>query len=254
MGFIKNDFFPASSYNAIPFISKMEHVAEDHKEDLLYLTKLLDKHDLPPSVYIKLMHIHSHQEEGNIVAWSEFDSPSMGKIPFLAPITLTGGTKVRGCHYLVDGKGDLQAFEYTTNMSCLDIAAYPAFVAEFCVYIVEHNLQMKFGLGIKSGVAEYGQWMEIGYPEKCATFLLRGDLELPKLEVVAMKTTQTQFLRAGAKLKDVQAHSHSHSEFSSSNGEDDIDGVTTDGGFALGGQPLFPDTDFYRVISVIAAA
>ena len=52
--------------------------------------------------------------------------------------------------------------------------------------------------------------MEIGYPEKHATFLLGRDLKLPKLEVVAMKTTQTQFLRAGADLKDVQGHGHSH--------------------------------------------
>jgi len=90
----------------------------------------LQKHGLPFNVYVKLLHIHSHQEDGNIVAWSEFDAPLIGKIPFLAPLTPTKNTLVRGCHFLVDYTGDLQAFGYTTNMDCVDLAAYPAMVSQ----------------------------------------------------------------------------------------------------------------------------
>ena len=254
MAAIKNDFLPVSRYNAIPFIGNMKQVAENHREDLDFLTGLLEKHNLPLNVYVKLMHIHSHQEEGNIVAWSELDSPSVGKIPFLAPMTSPKETEVRGCHYFVDEKGDLQAFEYTTNMCSLDVAAYPAFVAEFCAYIVKHDLQAKFGLGIKSGASEHGKWTEVGYPEKRATFLLRGDFELPKMEELTVEITQTQFHSASAKIKHTLDHSHGHSEYSRKNGQEEVDGVTTEGGFALGGQPLFPGTDFYRVVSAIAAA
>ena len=254
MASIKNDFIPVSMYNEIPFIGKTKLVAEHHKDDLEFLTDLLEKHNLPANVYIKLMHIHSRQEEGNIVAWSELDSRDMGKIPFLAPMTPRKDTQVRGCHYFVDNTGSLQAFEYTTNKDCLDLAAYPVFVTEFCAYIVQHELQMKFGLGIKSGVAEHGYWTEIGFPEKRATFLLQGDINVPELEGVTTSMTITQFLNPKATVKASVRHGHGHAEFSRPTNKDDIDGVTTIGGLALGGQPLPPNTDFYRVASIVAAA
>ena len=151
------------------------------------------------------------------MAWSELDSPDMGKIPLLAPMTPRKDTQVRGCHYFVDMTGSLQAFEYTTNKDCLDLAAYPTFVTEVCAYIVRHELQMKFGLGINSGVAEYGCWTEIGYPEKRATFLLRGDVELPELDGATMSMTTTQFLNPKANVKNAEGHSHAHAEFSKPN-------------------------------------
>ena len=61
----------------------------------------------------------------------------------------------------MDDAGDLQAFEYTTIEGGVDLAAYPAFVAEFCAALVQRGMQHKFGLAIKSGVAEHGFWIEL---------------------------------------------------------------------------------------------
>ncbi|KAK5659149.1 hypothetical protein OQA88_1239 [Cercophora sp. LCS_1] len=136
MGTLKETFPPVAMYNQIPFIHEVAHVAEAHQDDLNHLTGLLDKHDFSASVCIKLIHIHFHLNEGEILALREFSAPPHGQIPFLGPMEPNASTLVYGCHYIVDDQGDLQVFEYTTIRGDVDLAAHPAFVAEFCDAVV----------------------------------------------------------------------------------------------------------------------
>lgn len=46
---------------------------------------LMDMHDMPPSVCVKLIHIHFHLNNGEILAVRELNTPPHGKIPFLSP-------------------------------------------------------------------------------------------------------------------------------------------------------------------------
>ncbi|KAF3941815.1 hypothetical protein ABW19_dt0207715 [Dactylella cylindrospora] len=255
MGVVKNSFPPPSTYNQIPFIHDMEHVAEAHREDLNYLRDLLDKHELPPSVCIKLIHIHFHLNEGEILAVSELDAPPHGQIPFLSPMTPQADTQVSGCHYLVDDAGDLQAFEYTTSQGAVDLTAYPVFVTEFCDAIVQRGLQHKFGLAIKSGTAAQGSWTELDYPEKRATFLLPNNIPIPTSENLTQRTTKTQFYSPKNEI-DGTTHSHLEHHHSSKVEETEpvIDGVTTKGGLYLTGMPLVPGTAFHSYVSAISLA
>lgn len=262
-GVVKNAYPPASLYNQLPFIHDMEHVAETYAEDLAHLRKLLDVHDMPASVNIKLMHIHFHLREGEILAVHELDAPPYGKIPFLEPMALdTAGQIYYGCNYVVDGSGHLQAFEYTTIEGGPDLAAHAAFVAEFCAAVVQRGLQHKFGLAINSGAASRGSWMELDFPEKRATFLLPSHVPLPRSDHVVLRTTITKFPSLKNEKDgntDLPTHIHAEHTWGQSrrtgvDDEEPVDGVTTKNGLYLTGIPLEPGTAFYTVASAISAA
>ena len=259
MGALKNTYPPASLYNQIPFIHDMEHVAETYADDLAYLRGLLATHNMPTSVCVKLLHIHFHLHQGEVLAVRELDASPYGKIPFLEPVTSHTVGEVYGCNYIVDESGDLQAFEYTTIKGDANLAAYPAFVSDFCAAIVQRGLQYKFGLAINSGTAEIGSWMELDYPEKRATFLLPSHVPLPQNERLTWRKTITKFPRlTDEKSPNVQVPTHVHVEHTwgqrkDVDGEWPVDGVTTKNGLHLTGIPLEPDTAFYRVASAIAA-
>lgn len=254
MAVVKNAYPPASLYNRLPFIHDMEHVAEAHADVLKHLRDLLDRHDLPASVNVKLIHIHFHLNKDEILAVRELNAPPQGKIPFLAPMTPGDADKVYGCNYIVDDSGDLQAFEYTTIAEGPDLAAYPAFVAEFCAAIVQHGLQHKFGLAINSGVAEHGSWMELDFPEKRATFLLPGHIDLPQSDSLVSRTTVTKF-SSPKNDQNGQGRTHAHTEHHHRDGGKNIvEGVTTKNGLQLTGMPLEPGTAFHTVAAAISAA
>lgn len=46
---------------------------------------LVDMHDMPPSVCVKLFHICFHLNNGDFLAVRELNAPPHGKIPFLRP-------------------------------------------------------------------------------------------------------------------------------------------------------------------------
>ena len=262
MGVVKNTYPPVNLYNRIPFIHDMGHVAEAHGDDLNHLLNLLDKHNMPMSVCVKLIHIHFHLDEGEILAARELDAPPHGKIPFLEPTNPDVAGKVYyGCNYIVDDVGDLQAFEFTTIEGGADLASYPYFVAEFCAFVMERGLQHKFGLSINSGVAASGPWIELDFPEKRATFLLPGRVPLPQSDRLVLRETITKFAspinkKMGAQNLPTHGHlEHSWSTRSTSdgNGEEAIDGVTTKHGLRLTGVPLESGTAFYSVVSAISA-
>ncbi|KAK0612380.1 hypothetical protein B0T17DRAFT_499845, partial [Bombardia bombarda] len=230
------------------------HVPEIHADDVEYLKALLRKHNIPPSVCIKLIHIHFHLEEGEIMAFQELDMLQEEKVPFLRPMLPDAAAKVYGCHYMVDDAGDLQAFEYTTIAGGANLIEHPAFVAEFCATIVQRGLQRDFGLAIKSGVTERGYWTELDYPEKRATFLLPSDIPLPESDGIVRTTTKTQFSSTEYATHIHVEHTWGSNNNSSTDDEAIVDGVTTKGGFFLTGVPIYPDTALYGVVSAISAA
>ncbi|KAK0639730.1 hypothetical protein B0T16DRAFT_432400 [Cercophora newfieldiana] len=258
-----------SMYNQIPFIHEMHKAAETHANDLDYLTRLLEKHQMPASVCVKLIHIHFHLNEGEILAVREFDAPPHGRIPLLGPMAaadaISGATNVHGCHYLVDEAGDLQAFEYTTMEGGVDLAAHPAFVSEFCAAVAQRGLQRAFGLAVKSGVATEGEWVELDYPDKRSTFLLPGRIALPQSDKLIQQSTKTQFL---GPRRDSLGNTHRHVEHwhtttrpvrgvegvESGPREKIAEGVTAKGGFFLTGIPLDPSSEFCGVVRALAAA
>lgn len=274
MAVVKNDFPPVSLYNEIPFIHDMATSAVTHADSLQLLCGLLEKHNIPESICIKLIHIHYHLDEGEILALREVDAaPPHEKIPVLAPMKQidaatsdigggSGTTRVYGCHYIVDDAGDLQAFEYTTVAGGPDLTAYPAFVREFCAAVAQRGVQRTFGLAVKAGVAKDGSWPELDYPDKRATFLVPNDVTLPTSDQLIQTTTKAQF--AGPQYKHYGT-THKHTEHrhspppprrpkTDSNDPAQLvaEGVSTTNGLFLTGIPLDPGTAFYNVVSAIS--
>ena len=261
MGAVKNTYPSASFYNHLPFIHDMGSVAEACAEDLSYLRNLLDKHHMPTSVCVKLIHIHFHLNDGEILALRELNASSYGKIPFMEPTTPEVAAKLYGCNYIVDDSGDLQVFEYTTVEGGPDLDTHPAFVAEFCAAVVQRGVQHKFGLAINCGAAARGSWMELDFPEKRATFLLPAHVPLPQNDRLVFKSTITKFMSLGAKSEGSEGtgNTHIHVEHTwgsgkTLDGEEVVDGLSTKDGLHLTGIPLEPGTPFYTVASAISAA
>jgi len=240
----------------------MGHVAEAYADDLNYLKNLLDIHDMPTSVCVKLTHIHFHLNKGEILAVRELNAPPHGKIPFLELITPDVAGKVYGCNYIVNNSGDLQAFEYKTIEGEPDLAAYPAFVAEFCAAVVQRGVQHKFGLAINLGAAERGSWIKLNFPEKRATFLLPGHVPLPQSDRLVLKTMITKFPSPKNEKndnKDLPTHGYIEHTWGLSkricvNGEKPVDGVTTKNKLYLTSVSLKPGIAFYTVASAISTA
>ncbi|RYP83384.1 hypothetical protein DL770_005404 [Monosporascus sp. CRB-9-2] len=208
----------------------MAHAAETYVDDLDYLKSLLDKHDIPASACIKLIHIHFHLNEGEILAFREFSAPPHGQIPFLGPMTPDTATQWRR------GPGGV-----------------PGVRRRICAAVVQRGLQHKFGLTIKSGAAEHGSWIELDYPEKRATFLLPGHVPLPQSDLVVQKTTKTQFY-SPKNERSGTSHSHTEHYHPAGNHEPVVEGVTTKDGLFLTGIPLDPGSVFYSVVSAISTA
>ncbi|KAK0703969.1 hypothetical protein B0T26DRAFT_744601 [Lasiosphaeria miniovina] len=249
LGEFSSDFAPlqglAKELHALIFpvrdgeIFTVTETDQTYAEDLAHLRKLLDVHNMPASVNIKLMHIHFHLREGEILAVHELDAPPYGKIPFLEPMAPdTAGQVYYGCNYVVDGSGHLQAFEYTTIEGGPDLAAHAAFVAELCAVVVQRGLQHKFGLAINSGAASRGSWMELDFPEKRATFLLPSHVPLPQSDRVVLRTTITKFPSLKNEKdgnKDLPTHIHAEHTWgkrrkTDADDEEPVDGVTTKNG------------------------
>lgn len=190
----------------------------------------------------------------------ELDASPYGKTPFLEPVMPDAIGQVYGCNYIVDDSGDLQAFEYTTIKSDdVDLAAYPAFVSDFCTAVVRRGVQHKFGLAINSGAAKSGSWTELDFPEKRATFLLPDHVPLPQNDRLVWRRTITKFSRPTNDKSEHPEGRHGHAEHywggrTDVDGESPVDGVMSKNGLHLTGVPLEPGTAFYTVASAIAAA
>jgi hypothetical protein len=257
MGVLKVAHPPASLYNSIEFIHHQEGTAKAHADDLTALRELLVKHDMPESVCVKLLHIHFHLKQGEVIVAHELDASPLGMIPFLEPMDSKTVGKVYPCSFVVDKQGDLQAFEYTDAADGPDLTAYPEFVADFCALVVERGVQGQFGIAVISGVAKDGAWLELDYPEKRATFLLPEHVPVPKSDLLEVRMTVTKFQRPDINKLDVITHGHVEHSWSRRRAvghEIQPDGVTTKGGLHLTGVPLELGTPFHHVVSAIAAA
>lgn len=248
---------PASLYNSIEFIHHQEGTAKAYADDLVALRQLLVKHDMPESVCVKLLHVHFHLKEGEVIVAHELDASPLGMIPFLEPMDSKTVGDVYPCSFVVDKQGDLQAFEYTKVSDGPDLSLYPDFVVDFCALVVERGVQDQFGPAINSGAAKDGAWLELDYPEKRATFLLPEHVPVPKSDLLEVRITITKFPRPDIKNVPMKTHGHVEHEWTRRRAvAHDVvpDGVTTKGGLRLTGVPLELGTPFHHVVSAIAAA
>jgi hypothetical protein len=258
-------FLPSSVYNTLPNIRDVADVPLTHAEDLSHLQGLLDKHDLSAKVCIKLVHIHFHLEEHEIMAFGSVNVPPHGPIPVLGPLKPEQASSFYGSHFFVDETNELQAWEYMTTPGP-DISNHLEFIREFCDAITERGLQRKFGLSLKSTVEE-GGWTEFEYPQKRATFLVPDSIPLPELEHSFNTTTEWPRECFKPAVLGVSYRHCFHCKHPKTKPVDDsklagqnqglsgsIEGVSNHEGFWLGDVKLDPASPFFGVVAAITVA
>lgn len=182
MSLLKSEIISSLSYNALPAIKENSNVPVDFHDDLAYLRRLLQKHSVPSSVGVRLVHKHFDTVDGEIMVFRTVEVPSVGTVQIMGPMQSHHGNHVRGLNYFVDHNGDLQAYEYTTSKGP-NMSEYQTFLDEFAQFIVNRGLQMKWGLKVGgSGTDEEMGFSEFEVPEKRSTLMIPDGIGLPPFE------------------------------------------------------------------------
>ncbi|KFY29862.1 hypothetical protein V494_08421 [Pseudogymnoascus sp. VKM F-4513 (FW-928)] len=203
MELIQKSFVSADTYNSLPTIQEAANSPEKYAADLVYLQRLLAKHNVPKSVSIRLIHRHYDIADGDAMVFRNIALPAHGTVEVMraTPATSTQlhgivevmratpatSTQLHGilvCLKLacISSAGQLQAYEYTTDTT-IDISEYGTFVAEFVEIVIERKLQHKFGLKINDYNSKIGvsvSQKEFEFPEEQYTITIPVTLPLPE--------------------------------------------------------------------------
>ena len=175
---LKNNFISSATYRALPRISEVATVSQDHSDDLEELRVLLTKHNVPSAVSIRLIHKHFDTNDGEVMAFKEVPVPSHGTVYSLGPLQLSQeSSQLHPVHYYVDETGSFQAYEYTAAQ-VPDLSRYDSFLAEFSRIVVERGLQRKLGLKLNSKMDETG-WAELEFRDKRSTIIFPDGMPIP---------------------------------------------------------------------------
>lgn len=201
----KTNIVPTQVYNALPHISDVAGVPKNDAADLLTLRALLDKHKLPNTVAIRLIHKHFDIRDNEAMAFKDVIAEPYGTVTVMRPTTVIPTSDLHGLNYFVDSAGDLQAYEYVSGATT-DLSTYPAFIAEFSAIVTQRGLQRKFGLTTKSnwGVRK---WSEFEYPCQRSTMIIPEGLPTPEDEGGFTVATEWGALSSMGEPQECNAHS-----------------------------------------------
>lgn len=121
-----------------------------HRNDLDDLRHLLQKHNVPDVICVRLIHKHVDALDDEVMVLRAIPVSPHGIIQIMGPMSPKCTTTFRGLNYIVNDDGEFQTYEYTTAEGP-DMSNYSA-LKEFSQIIVERGLQRKWGL--KIGLAE----------------------------------------------------------------------------------------------------
>jgi hypothetical protein len=187
MSGLKENFISPTAYNSLPTIQEVADVPSIYNKDRDDLRDLLQKHQVPDVVCVRLIHKHFDIVDGEIMVLREVQVQSQGTIQIMGPMNPQKSPKLRGLNYIVDDDGQFQSYEYTTSEGP-DMENYGAFLKEFRQIIIERGLQTKWGLKIGVPQDKMG-WIEFEFPEKRSTLAIPPGVELPSLENELSVTT-----------------------------------------------------------------
>ena len=187
MSLLKDKFMQSKTYNGLPFIHEVADIPKVHRKDLDDLRGLLQKHNVPEVVCVRLIHKHFDALDDEVMVLRAIPVSPHGIIQIMGPMMPQSATSLRGLNYIVNDDGELEAYEYTTAEGP-DMSNYSEFLKEFSHIIVERGLQRKWGL--KVGLAEdKGGWTEFEFPDKRSTLTIPQGIPLPPFQYDFSVTT-----------------------------------------------------------------
>ncbi|GJC90446.1 hypothetical protein ColLi_13284 [Colletotrichum liriopes] len=136
MATLIDTFVPSSTYNTLPLISQVAGAPTDHFQDLKDLRDLLNKHNVPKGVSVRLIHKHFDTTKGEVMVFDKIPVPGHGVVQIMKPIVPPSSNQLRGIHYFVNDNASLQAYEYG-NYDVPDMSSLQPFLAEFCSLVSE---------------------------------------------------------------------------------------------------------------------
>ncbi|KAK2036893.1 hypothetical protein LZ31DRAFT_613710 [Colletotrichum somersetense] len=83
-------FVPFSTYNTLPLISQVAEAPTDHLQDLQDLRELLNKHNVPKGVSVRLIHNHFDTTEGEVIIFDKIPVQRHGAVQIMRPIRKFG--------------------------------------------------------------------------------------------------------------------------------------------------------------------
>ncbi|OTA93922.1 hypothetical protein M434DRAFT_11151 [Hypoxylon sp. CO27-5] len=250
MGLLIDTFVLPSTYNALPLISQVAGAPEDHSQDLQDLRELLNKHNVPKGVSVRLIHKHFDTTEGEVMVFDKIAVPGHGAVQIMKPIVPPTDNQLRGIHYFVDDNACLQAYEYG-NFEVPDMSGYESFLVDFCNLVQERGLQRKFGLKLQHDEdADQTGWTEYELHAKRGTIMFPDGMPMPDGDSDYIVTTEwkailnkfPRYCRHGQ-----CAHCRGHRYRS-------VEDYGDEAGFYLGGQKILPGTPVYDIVDQIITA
>lgn len=254
-------FVLSSTYNTLPLISQVAKAPEDHTQDLEDLRELLNKHNVPKGVSVRLIHKHFDTTEGEVMVFDKIPVPGHGVAQIMKPIVPPNDNQLRGIHYFVDDNASLQAYEYG-NFEVPDMSSFEPFLAEFCSLVSEPGLQRKFGLKLQhEDDTDQTGWTEYELHTKRGTIMFPDGMPMPNGDSDYSVTTEWKAifneLPRTCKHTTTCRHGSStckHCKHCNNHPSENLTNYGDETGFCLGGQRIMPGTQVYDVVDRIIAA
>ncbi|OTA54013.1 hypothetical protein K449DRAFT_389539 [Hypoxylon sp. EC38] len=254
-------FVLSSTYNTLPLISQVAGAPEDHSQDLQDLRELLNKHNVPNGVSVRLIHKHFDTIEGEVMVFDNIPVPGHGVVQIMKPIVPQNNNQLRGIHYFVDDNASLQAYEYG-NYEVPDMSGFEPFLVEFCNLVSERGLQRKFGLKLQhEDDADQTGWTEFELHSKRGTIMFPDGMPMPDGNSDYSVTTEWKAilneLPRTCKHTTTCRHGRTtckHCKHCNSHPDESVENSGDAAGFCLGGQKIVPGTSIHDIVGQIITA
>ncbi|KAL1894083.1 hypothetical protein Cpir12675_003818 [Ceratocystis pirilliformis] len=150
-------FMPSNTYNTLPLTSQVSGAPTDHSQDLQDLRELLNKHNAPKGVSVRLINKHFDTTEGEVMVFDKIPIPRHGVVQIMKPI----------------------AYEYG-NYEVPEMSGFESFLAEFCSLVSARGLQRKFGLKLqREDDTDQTGWTEYELYAKRGTIIFPDGMPMP---------------------------------------------------------------------------
>ncbi|KAI0098050.1 hypothetical protein GGR51DRAFT_552715 [Nemania sp. FL0031] len=261
MASLIDTFVLHSTYNTLPLITQVAEVPNDHSQDLQDLRDMLNKHNVPKGVSVRLIHKHFDITEGEVMVFDKIPVPGYGVVQIMKPTVRPNNHQLRGIHYFVDDNASLQAYEYG-NYEVPDMSGFESFLAEFCSLVSKRGLQHKFGLKLRcEDYTDQTGWTEYELHEKRGTIMFPDGMPMPDGECDLSVTTEWKAifneLPRTCKHTTTCGHGRSrckHCNHCNNHPDDNVVNFGNEAGFCLGGQKILPGTPVHDIVDRIVAA
>ncbi|KAG8416984.1 hypothetical protein J3459_013037 [Metarhizium acridum] len=261
MACLIDNFVPSMTYNSLPLISQVAEAPEVHSRDLQDLRELLEKHNVPRGVSVRLIHKHSDTADSEVMVFDNVTIPGHGVAQIMKPVGPAENNRLRGIHFFVDENAFLQAYEYS-NYEIPDMSNYGSFLAEFCAIICQRSLQRKFGLKLHcdDDTGRTG-WTEYELGAKRGTIMFPDGMPMPDGDGEYSVTTEWNAvineLPRTCKHSTICSHGRStskHCKHCNRHPGPGDDGDVGEGVLCLGGQKILPGSQIHDIVERIMVA